>query len=286
MTEPFLKWPGGKRWLVQKHGALFPSTFSRYIEPFLGGGAVFFHLLPAKAVLADANAELINVYNAIRRHPDAIDKGLRLLHEQHSHQLYYRIRSARPTDAIERALRFIYLNRTCFNGMYRVNKKGEFNVPMGSKELVEYPNGFLRAIAKHLSTATLKVADFEETIDSAGKGDFVFVDPPYTVMHNNNNFIKYNASLFSWEDQVRLSSAIKRAAARGADIMLSNADNHSVETLYFDFGQHHRIVRSSVLAAESEHRCLTSELLITTYGPENAAQALETHEDLRFAGII
>jgi DNA adenine methylase len=170
---------------------------------------------------------------------------------------------------MDRAIRFIYLNRTCFNGIYRVNHKGEFNVPMGSKILVKYPDGCLCSIAAHLSTVSLKVADFEDTLDGTGQGDFVFVDPPYTVMRNNNNFNKYNASLFSWTDQVRLSSAIKRAAARGAEIMLSNADHHCILTLYYDFGHHHRITRSSVLAAESGHRCMTSELLITTYKPQN-----------------
>ena len=163
MSEPFLKWPGGKRWLVQRYGRLFPTTYNRYIEPFLGGGAVFFHLLPSRAILADANAELINAYRCLQSHPEVIDRRLRRLHAHHGSRLYYQMRAMKPTSAVGRAIRFIYLNRTCFNGIYRVNHKGEFNVPMGSKGLVEYPDGYLLSVAERLNTASLKVADFEET---------------------------------------------------------------------------------------------------------------------------
>lgn len=265
MIEPFLKWPGGKRWLVQRYGALFPKTYRRYIEPFLGGGAVFFHLSPSRAILSDANPELINAYKCLQGNPEIIDRRLRRLHIHHGNPLYYRIRGMKPKRDLERAIRFIYLNRTCFNGIYRVNHKGEFNVPVGSKDLVEYPEGYLKSIAKILRTASLNISDFEETLDRAEKGDFVFVDPPYTVMHNNNNFIKYNASLFSWADQVRLSLALRRAASKGAMIMLSNADHESVRTLYCEFGYHHQVHRSSALAANSVKRRETSELLITTF---------------------
>lgn len=273
MLEPFLKWPGGKRWLVQQHANFFPSSYRRYLEPFLGGGAVFFHLLPARAVLSDTNAELINAYQCLQQHPALIDRRLRALQKQHTIGLYYRIRAMRPKGAVERAVRFLYLNRTCFNGIYRVNKNGDFNVPIGSKDLVEYPEGFLQSVADCLSTVSLQVADFEDTINRAGKGDFVFVDPPYTVRHNKNNFTKYNARLFSWSDQLRLSSAIKKAASRGAEILLSNADHRSIRGLYREFGNHRRIKRSSVLAAEALHRCETTELLITTYAAPNGAQS-------------
>lgn len=272
MPEPFLKWPGGKRWLVQRHATFFPSSYRRYLEPFLGGGAVFFHLLPASAVLSDTNPDLINAYECLQQHPVLIDRRLRSLQKQHNGELYYRIRAIAPTDALERAVRFIYLNRTCFNGIYRVNYNGDFNVPIGSKNLVEYPEGYLQGISDCLSKASLQAADFEDTIDGAGKGDFVFIDPPYTVMHNNNNFIKYNDRLFSWSDQLRLASAIKRATSRGAEIMLSNADHHSIRELYREFGNHRRINRSSMLAAEASHRCQTTELLITTYALPNGEQ--------------
>jgi DNA adenine methylase len=269
MIEPFLKWPGGKRWLIQRYAELFPTTYRRYFEPFLGGGAVFFSLSPVRAVLSDSNPDLINAYKCVRDYPDIIDRRLRILHVHHNSRLYYQMRAMKPKSDIVRAVRFIYLNRTCFNGIYRVNRQGEFNVPMGSKDLVEYPDGYLSLISERLKSTSIMVADFEDMIESSGRNDFVFVDPPYSVMHNHNNFIKYNSSLFSWIDQVRLSTTIMRAASRGAQIMISNADHVSLKSLYCEFGYHHKVERSSVLAAESTRRCRTSELLITTYRTPN-----------------
>src|SRR5205823_5598714 len=133
MLEPFVKWPGGKRWLVQQCGPLFPSTYARYIEPFLGGGAVFFHLSPRRAILSDTNCELVNAYKCLRREVDVICSRLSDLHLRHNKTLYYHIRDMNPTSPVEKAIRFLYLNRTCFNGIYRVNLKGEFNVPIGTK---------------------------------------------------------------------------------------------------------------------------------------------------------
>jgi DNA adenine methylase len=265
MREPFLKWPGGKRWLVHQYASLFPLQYRRYLEPFLGGGAVFFHLAPQRAVLADTNSELINAYRCLKKHAQVIEKRLGGLQHKHGETLYYRVRASRPTDAIDQAVRFLYLNRTCFNGMYRVNLRGEFNVPIGTKDQVAYPDGYLQEIATSLRNTSIHVADFEQTIDKAQADDFVFVDPPYTVMHNNNNFVKYNAKLFSWTDQIRLVSAVKRAARRGAAVMISNADHQSVRELYRDFGSHHRVDRTSILAADLLHRRKTTELVITSY---------------------
>jgi DNA adenine methylase len=135
---------------------------------------------------------------------------------------------------------------------------------MGSKTEVEYLPGYLARVAYLLRKASLRTVDFEAAIDQTKKGDLLFVDPPYTVMHNNNNFVKYNAHLFSWSDQQRLASAVKRAAARGAHVILSNADHQSVRQLYDGFGRHLRLSRSTVLAAGSAHRCETTELVVTT----------------------
>jgi DNA adenine methylase len=265
MRDPFLKWPGGKRWLVHQYASLFPLQYRRYFEPFLGGGAVFFHLTPRRAVLADTNSELVNAYQSLKKHAQVIEKRLADLQRKHGETLYYRIRATRPTNAIDQAVRFLYLNRTCFNGIYRVNLRGEFNVPIGTKDRVAYPEGYLQEIAACLRHASIRVADFEKTIDEAAADDFVFVDPPYTVMHNNNNFVKYNANLFSWTDQIRLVSAVRRAAQRGAAVMISNADHQSVRQLYRDFGTHHRVDRTSILAADLIHRRKTTELLVTSY---------------------
>lgn len=262
MIEPFLKWAGGKRWFVHNYSHLLPTKYKRYIEPFLGSGAVFFHLLPPKAILADVNSELINAYQQIKVVPNVIEKRLHRYQALHNSEFYYMLRDKITDDPIERAIRFIYLNRTCWNGLYRVNLKGEFNVPMGTKTLIEFPAKYLQTVSEYLKKATLLVSDFEPIIEAARDGDFVYIDPPYTVAHNTNNFIKYNAKLFSWEDQVRLCCAVKRAALRGVFIAISNANHESIKSLYAGFGQHHCVERVSVLSGKPDHRMRTTELII------------------------
>lgn len=265
MIEPFLKWPGGKRWLTSRHIHMFPKTYGKYIEPFLGGAAVFFALSPEDSYLSDANAELVNTYNRIKSDWEKVEKGLAKYHEKHDSDFYYKMREHSPTDPLARAVRFLYLNRTCFNGIYRVNKEGNFNVPIGTKDAVSFEEGYLERVAQVLKNARIRRRDFAVAIDKANKGDFVFIDPPYTVMHNNNGFVKYNAQLFSWTDQARLATAIKAAAKRGALIMMSNADHTSVKALYNGFGTHHILTRSSVLAGDPGSRRDATELLITNF---------------------
>jgi DNA adenine methylase len=265
MPEPFLKWAGGKRWLIQRHRDLFPTDYVRYVEPFLGGGAVFLGLLPKRALLADSNEELINAYRCVRSAPVSIDLGLRSLQKRHTSRTYYRIRAMGLSEPVPRAIRFIYLNRTCFNGLYRVNRQGEFNVPIGTKTQVEYPGGYLDEVSRALHGAELHVADFECILDKAGDGDFVFLDPPYTAMHNANNFIKYNAALFSWQDQLRLAAAAQRAASRGAAVMVTNADHAAVRSLFRELGTQHTVERASVLASKAAYRRPTTELIVTSY---------------------
>lgn len=270
MIEPFLKWPGGKRWLVGRHRDLFPPKYERYIEPFLGGGAVFFSLQPARANLSDCNAELVNVYKCIKEHPIEIERGLARYHKQHNADFYYKVREANPRADVQRALRFLYLNRTCFNGIYRVNLKGVFNVPIGTKDQVAFPDGYLKMVSESLKNAAIKVADFEAAVDQAAAGDFIYADPPYTIMHSNNGFVKYNAKLFSWPDQTRLAKALKAANERGVMIMLSNADHESIRSLYRGFGRVHVLSRHSVLSGDPECRRHGTELVITNYGASAA----------------
>jgi DNA adenine methylase len=265
MIEPFLKWPGGKRWLTSRHLGMFPKTYGKYIEPFLGGAAVFFALSPEDAHLSDANPELINAYNRIKKDRLKVERGLARYQKKHSSEFYYKVRDRRLTDPVARAARFLYLNRTCFNGIYRVNKEGKFNVPIGTKDTVSFEEGYLEKVERALKHARVKTRDFAIAIGYANEGDFVFIDPPYTVMHNNNGFVKYNAQLFSWKDQARLATAIKAAANRGALIMMSNADHASVKTLYSDFGTHHILTRPSVLASDPGRRGNATELLVTNY---------------------
>lgn len=261
-VAPFLKWAGGKRWLVNNYPEVFPDNYGRYIEPFLGSGAVYFHLQPKKALLSDLNGDLINAYRVVRDEWAALKAALSVLQERHSDDYFYVVRSWNPSNNIERAARFIYLNRTCWNGLYRVNRKGEFNVPRGTKNNVLLTSDDFELTSKKLKKCSLKVADFEASIDAALKGDFVFVDPPYTVKHNYNGFVKYNDNIFSWEDQVRLCEALIRADTRGVSIVMTNANHASVRGLYKGF-RLKPLHRQSVLSGLREGRGATEELLVT-----------------------
>lgn len=259
---PVFKWAGGKRWLVSKYRGLFPSTYSRLIEPFAGGAAVFFALEPGRAWLNDVNTDLINAYQVISYDWAAVLSILKKYQKKHSPDFYYEIRASRPRSDLMRAVKFIYLNRTCFNGLYRVNLKGEFNVPVGSKTSVLLPDDDFELVGKRLKEVKFTSEDFETIIDQAGIGDFVFADPPYTVRHNNNGFIKYNENLFSWADQVRLRDALFRAKGRGAIVLMSNADHDCLRELYVGSDSCISVERRSVMAASSLNRKQTTELLI------------------------
>ncbi len=259
---PFLKWAGGKRWLADKILDLAKPLQGKYIEPFLGGGAVYFALRPTKAILSDANFELINAYQAVKEAPEKIAVLLQVHHRLHSTEYYYKMRDYRPQCNFRMAARFIYLNRTCWNGLYRVNLKGKFNVPIGTKSSVVMESDNWLALANLLKASKLVCCDFEKSIDKAASGDLVFADPPYTVKHNLNGFIKYNDSLFSWDDQIRLRDALLRAKQRGARIIVTNANNVSVRKLYENYFLLEPIERASVLAGSSAHRGRFEELLI------------------------
>ena len=261
--QPFLKWPGGKRWFVERFRGSFAVEYQMYIEPFVGSGAVFFELRPDRARLGDTNEELISTYQAITRDWKAVWDRLRRHQCQHSDSYYYRIRASRPRSAAGRASRFIYLNRTCFNGMYRVNLRGEFNVPRGTKNSVIMDNDDFRRVAHRLTKCKFYLADFETLVKRARRNDLIYLDPPYTVKHNNNNFIKYNEHLFSWADQQRLAAALKEADRRGATFVLSNADHISIRKLYNGFATIKRVSRASVLAADKSKRRTTTELVIS-----------------------
>ena len=263
---PFLKWAGGKRWLVRKYLDLFPVTYDRYIEPFLGAGSMFFALRPDRSILADYNARLIETYAQIRDNPTYISRLLRQHQVLHSDEYYYLERKRNhPRSASQRAAQFIYLNRTCWNGLYRVNSKGEFNVPLGTKSSVVLDTDDFAVVAKALENSELIAQDFSVTMEKAGAGDFVYVDPPYTVRHKHNGFAKYNEKIFSWDDQIRLRNAVVSAIGRGALVAVSNAHHPSLSELYRDIGIHKLISRKSIIAAGSEHRGNVDELLILSW---------------------
>jgi DNA adenine methylase len=271
-VKPFLNWPGGKRWLVSGHAHLLSDSGSRLVEPFVGSGAVFFHLEPNAALLSDTNEQLIETFQAVRDQPEAVLAALRCHNRNHGKANYYAVRGRTPRTPALRAARFIYLNRTCFNGIYRVNLKGEFNVPLGSKSALRPDDDFL-SWARLLRKAELVAQDFEQCLAETGLGDLIYADPPYTVKHNMNNFVKYNESIFSWEDQVRLAACLSRATERGARVVVSNADSASVRELYPGPGWTRlTLSRSSVLAASSAKRRPTTEIVVSNCLAENGEQ--------------
>lgn len=248
--------------MASSHGHLFPAQYNRFIEPFLGSGAIFFSLQPQKAILSDINSDLIETYQAIKENPARVEHLLRTHQNRHSKEYYYRIRNSKLRTMFTRAAQFIYLNRTCWNGLYRVNLKGNFNVPIGTKSKVIMESDDFQKVSSLLNNAEIRVSDFEETIDMAETGDLVFVDPPYTIKHNNNNFIKYNECLFSWDDQIRLKEALSRANSRGANILITNANHHCIRELYLDDFQIATIPRYSVISGKNKGRGMSSELVI------------------------
>ena len=251
-SRPLLKWAGGKRQLLPKLQPYYPETFRRYIEPFFGSGAVFFDLHASgrldgrEAWLVDDNPDLIGCYSTLRDRTDEVIAELARLAQDHALQgeeLYYRVRDER-FNALRRngvsytpalAAMLIYLNRTGFNGLFRLNSRGDFNVPVG-----RYLNPgicdpeHLRAVARAFGDrgVTLQRASFEKPLAAAGKGDFVYCDPPYAPLSATAKFANYTAGGFSADDQERLQAAVIRAAERGASVVLSNSSAPSIERLY------------------------------------------------------
>jgi DNA adenine methylase len=262
MTEPFLKWPGGKRWAAETIAKLIHKHLDgTYYEPFLGGGAVFFHLLPKKAVLSDTNSDLILTYQMVQSEYETVLEKVRAM--EVSSKEYYRIRAMIPRKSITKAARLLYLNRTAFGGIYRLNSKGQFNVPFGGGQRTPAPlweRNLLKGACDALNGITIKCTDFERMIDSAGSGDVVYCDPTYTVAHDNNSFVRYNEKNFSWIDQKRLSIAARAATARGAMVIVSNAHHRSIRDLYPDARVRH-LKRLSLVSTDPAKRCEVKEYL-------------------------
>jgi len=258
----FLKWAGSKRLILPALVETLPERFARYYEPFLGGGSLFFLLRPRRAVLGDVCSELIETFKAVRDNPSAVVRYLRPLKPDKS--TFYRIRANRSAGRFKRAAEFIYLNKTCWNGLYRVNAAGEFNVPYGlpkTNNVADFEN--LRACAKVLRQpgVSLRTGDFEGLVAEAARGDLVYLDPPYVTGHSNNAFIDYNEELFSWADQERLAVVAERLRRKGVHVIVSNANHSAVRRLYRHF-QIRVISRSSTLASDSSKRRHVKEAIL------------------------
>lgn len=233
IIQPFLRWPGGKRWLLPH---LLPIinryTIKRYCEPFLGGGAVFFAIHPQHAIISDSNSNLINAYIEVKYRPDQIIQIIQSLAP--TKETYYQIRSCKVECPSLQAAHFIYLNRMAFSGMYRVNKWGEFNVPFGGDRRLDtlWKQELIKQASVALKRTKIIKSDFEDSIQNARPGDLFYCDPTYTVAHNDNGFLRYNENIFSWDDQIRLANACISAAERGAIVLISNAATKEIAKLY------------------------------------------------------
>lgn len=261
IPRPFLRWAGSKQALLQQIVPLLPKNYGRYYEPFLGSGALFFYLKPSRATLTDVSAELIGTWVGIRDHCKAIIDYLRPL--KPNKKKFYQIRENRSTETDQNAAEFIYLNRTCWNGLYRVNSAGKFNVPYGApKTDFIFDEENFRACCRLLNRRgiTIRCADFEDAAAKARCGDLVFFDPPYVTKHNFNGFRDWNERLFSWSDQVRLATVSKRLVRRGVRVVVSNAEHEDIAALYRGFAQA-SLRRASTLASDSSKRGPTTEAL-------------------------
>jgi DNA adenine methylase len=258
---PLFRWPGGKRWLLPRLMQFLPGQYGRYFEPFFGAGALFFRLAPKDAVIADVNVDLMACYRAIRDSHVRVGALLRAMDRDRA--AYLAIRSSNPTDACERAARFVYLSTLAFNGIHRVNRRGQFNVPYGGRTYPDLGSDeSLERYSRALARAEIKSGDFERCVESAVDGDVVYLDPPYTVAHSNNGFLKYNARIFSWSDQVRLATVAEDLDRRGCHVIISNANHSSLLPLYPKF-RISVVPRNSRMAATSGKRGPVDEFLLT-----------------------
>lgn len=268
-TKPILRWAGGKQKLAPKLATFAPDVnkYNRYYEPFFGGGAVFFKLDPHKAILGDINSELVNCYRQIQKNYEEVFEKLRRYVQRNDRSFYYRVRNRSTTSmsASGRAALFIYLNKTAFNGIYRVNTKGQFNVPYGpSKNGPAIPSkDHLSDVAKAFSGKIFRKGDFETIVNDATEGDFVYLDPPYPPRNSTGYFTHYTPNRFTWEDQERVAEVFNQLSNRSCKVMLSNSGQKKVINLYQDF--HVRRLSVTRWLGSNGDRFKVHEIVVTNY---------------------
>ena len=265
--KPFLKWVGGKRQLIPEIVKYMPQSYGHYFEPFIGGGALFFDQMPAQATLSDVNEELVNAYWQVQTNPD----GLIACLQQHRYDkdYYYEIRNLdrdeshfAALDETARAARLLYLNRAGFNGMYRVNSKGQFNVPFGRYRDPNIVNeDVIRQAHEILQGVTIKTAPFDHVLDTARAGDFVYFDPPYLPLSQTAHFTKYAKDDFDFNDQKRLAKTCHILHERQVHFVLSNSYHEDIKKLYEDFSFVEIKARRSI-NSKADGRTPISEILI------------------------
>lgn len=268
VASPVIKWVGGKTKLLPELTARMPARFERYYEPFIGGAALFFRVAPQKAVLADFNPDLIGLYTCLTRDVAGVIKKLEYHRAAHSEEHYYATRTRWNDREVnwntaDRAATFIYLNKTCFNGLWRVNRSGAFNVPIGryTDPPICVPES-LRAASKVLSRATLRNADYRVAVADAKRGDFLYFDPPYDPVTPTANFTSYTTSMFGPDQQRELAETARMLVARGCQVMLSNSDTPLIRSLYKGFTVD-RVKCSRAINSNAAKRGDVDEVIIT-----------------------
>lgn len=271
-ASPFIKWAGGKSQLLEQYEAFIPAKFNNYFESFVGGGAVFFHLFNSgylnstkNIVLTDLNDDLINCYQVIKGNVDQLISILTNSEFLNREDIYYKIRAVNQEGQVERAARTIYLNKTCFNGLYRVNSKGKFNVPFGKYKnplLCDRKN--LRAVNIALRKVEIISDDFESCLKFAGKGDFTYLDPPYQPLSKTANFTAYTINSFNEKEQIRLHRLFRKLDSKRCKVMLSNSDTPFIRELYRDFRIEVVSARRAI-NCKAEGRGKINELVILNY---------------------
>jgi len=274
--KPFVKWAGGKRQLIPIINQNLPESFGTYYEPFLGGGALLFHILTdkngQKCSISDLNSDLVLAYTTIRDRIDSLIASLKnheKNYQKNSESYYYSIRESNPRSEIEKTSRLIFLNRTCFNGLYRVNSKGKFNVPLGkysNPNIVNEEN--LRAVSHILQSSriSIKCRDFEAVLRDAKKGDLIYFDPPYQPTSATANFTSYTNKDFTYDDLTRLAELCLKLDSRGCNVLLSNSDSKEVADIFSkNPWKITRIEANRSINSNSKKRTGHFELLIKNY---------------------
>ena len=273
--RPFVKWAGGKRQLISTMDSHFPKEFGTYFEPFLGGGAVLFHLLsgnPAqRCSVSDLNSDLVLTYITIRDRVDELISSLKSHSKKYlasRSSYYYKVREAEPAGQIAKCSRLIFLNRTCFNGLYRVNSRGKFNVPMGrysNPSIVNEDNLLAASRILRSKNIAIRCRDFSAILDEAKRGDFIYLDPPYQPVSKTASFTSYTSRNFGLEDLKRLVSLCEDLDSRGCKVIFSNSDTRQVRDMFDGPWKTLRVRANRAINSNHKKRANHSELLIKNF---------------------
>jgi len=267
VTKPIVKWAGGKRQLLPELLARVPVEFGAYHEFFLGGGALFFELygqeLIDTAYLADINPDLMNLYNIVKKRPYELIEELKAEKYENDEKTFYSIRSQEVSDGVQRAARFLYLNRTAYNGLYRVNSKGKFNVPFGRYKNPRILDEVgLLAASEALSCAKLMCTDFSDILIYAKEGDFAYFDPPYYPLNGTSNFTSYTSAGFGFEEQQKLKKTVDSLVKKNVDVLISNSATDFIKNLYSNY-KCEIVVANRMINCIAERRGTVKEIVIT-----------------------